>query len=98
MTKVKLLTAKQIKRERLARDMTQKALGEQVGQKPSYISFIEGGFRPEKDDVLKRITEILTQPIPPEVAKRVAEKKAAKKAREVAERRRAKKRAEKAAA
>lgn len=86
---MKLLTAKQIKRKREEHNLTQKELGEMVGCKSSYLSFIEGGFRPETGDLLERITEILSKESSAEAKKAVAEKKARAKARKTRARRKA---------
>jgi len=88
---MKLLTAKQIKRKREEHNLTQKELGEMVGCKSSYLSFIEGGFRPETGDLLERITEILSKEPSAETKKLVAERKARAKARATKARRKAKK-------
>lgn len=88
---MKLLTAKQIKRKREEHNLTQKELGEMVGCKSSYLSFIEGGFRPETGDLLEQITTILSKEPSAETKKIVAEKKARAKARATKARRKAKK-------
>lgn len=88
---MKLLTAKQIKRKREEHNLTQKELGEMVGCKSSYLSFIEGGFRPETGDLLEQITEILSKEPSAETKKLVAEKKARAKARATKARRKVKK-------
>lgn len=86
---MKLLTAKQIKRKREEHNLTQKELGEMVGCKSSYLSFIEGGFRPETGDLLERVAEILSKEPSAEAKKAVAEKKARAKARKTRARRKA---------
>ena len=86
---MKLLTAKQIKRKREEHNLTQKELGEMVGCKSSYLSFIEGGFRPETGDLLEHITTILSKEPSAETKKIVAEKKARAKARATKARRKA---------
>lgn len=83
----KLLTGKQIKKKREAHNLTQSQLGEEVGCKASYLSFIEGGFRPEDLAIIERITARLNQPVPPEAATAVAERKARAKARKTRARR-----------
>lgn len=89
---MKLLTGKQIKRKREEHNLTQKELGAQVEArglrcKPSYLSFIEGGFRPEEPAVLEVLTEILSAEPSPEAKKAVAERKARIKARKTRARR-----------
>lgn len=84
---MKNLTGKQIKKRREEHDLTQKELGEKVGCKSSYLSFIEGGFVPETGDLIERITALLSKEPSAEVKKLVADKKAAAKARAVAKRR-----------
>lgn len=86
---MKLLTGKQIKRKRLAHNLTQTELGKVIGRKASYISFIEGGFRPEDLTPIEKLTERLNQPVPEEARKAVAEKKARIKARKTRARRKA---------
>lgn len=83
----KLLTGKQIKKRREAHGLSQTVLGEEVGCKASYLSFIEGGYRPEDLTIIENITERLTRPVEPEVEKAVAEKKARAKARKTRARR-----------
>jgi len=77
----KLLTGKQIKKKRAAHGLSQAALGRQVGCKASYLSFIEGGYRPDNLGIIVAITARLTEPVPPAVEKAVAEQKARAKAR-----------------
>lgn len=87
---MKRLTPKQIKRRRLDHGMSQQQLAESVGLKSgSYISFIENGLVPEDASVLDQISELLSAPVPPEVAKRVEEKALRRKLRRAAEKRRA---------
>lgn len=89
---MKLLTGKQIKRKREAHNLTQNELGAMVGIKSSYLSFIEGGFRPESPEKLKvieAITRILSEEPSDEAKKAVAERKARAKARKTRARRKA---------
>ena len=76
MSKVKNLTGPQIKRKREDHGLSQKALAEEIGLKSaSYLSFIEGGYKPG-NDVLQKITQRLNQPVPKDVAEKVAASRA----------------------
>jgi len=93
---MKLLTGKQIKRKREEHNLTQAELGAKVEArglkcKPSYLSFIEGGFRPDEPAVLEALTDILSAEPSAEAKKAVAERKARIKARATRARRKAKK-------
>lgn len=97
-TKKKLLTGGQIERRRHEHNLTQKELSAlvvketngEVKCKSSYLSFIEGGFRP-KDNmrVIEVLTEILNREPSDEAKQAVADKKARAKARATAARRKA---------
>lgn len=91
---MKLLTGKQIKRKRAEHNLTQKELGLQVEAvdpelrcKPSYLSFIEGGFRPADLKVIEVLTTLLSAEPSAEAKQAVAEKKARAKARKTRARR-----------
>lgn len=94
---MKLLTPKQIARKREEHGLSQAQLAKYLRQaggfkvSPSYIHFIEGGYRPDNPAILEAITERLTQEVPDEVRKAVKEKKERRKARLAAEKRRAQK-------
>lgn len=89
---MKLLTPKQIARKREAHGLSQAQLSKHLKQQgfkvsPSYIHFVEGGYRPENKAILEAITERLNQEVPDEVRKAVEAKKARIKARKAAAKR-----------
>lgn len=91
---MKLLSGKQIKKKREEHNLTQKELGALVEErglrcKSSYLSFIEGGFKPEDPAVLEALTDILSAEPSEEAKAANAEKKARAKAKAARERRKA---------
>lgn len=90
--KKKTLTPGQIARKRAEHGLSQRQLAKymaQIGFKvsPSYIHFVEGGYKPDNPAILEALTERLTQDVPLEVRKAVAEKKERAKQRRAAEKR-----------